>query len=67
MSDIVNLGPVTVDQLGGYVSELHANGNTKFKENYKVDFKAYNMYTITIDRCALHYNTVDRSIVNELL
>ncbi len=28
--------PVPVDQLGATVSDLHANGNNRFKEAYKV-------------------------------
>ena len=31
-----DLGAVSVDQLGAYVTKLHAKGNQLFKENYKV-------------------------------
>ena len=35
-SHSANLGPVSVDQLGGYVTELHTSDNHMFKANYKV-------------------------------
>ena len=36
----IDLGPVSVDQLGAYVSRLHANGNQIFKKNYEVSSRA---------------------------
>ncbi len=32
----IDLGPLPVEQLGVFVSDLHANGNLKFKDAYKV-------------------------------
>ncbi len=33
----IDLGPLPVEQLGVFVSNLHANGNLKFKDAYKVN------------------------------